>query len=739
MRKPIIHTHVGLFFAGISLLFTGCSTQPQPNAISKDNYFAQGIEDRIHGKGTAPQLGLALAGGGTKAADFSLGVLQGLTEVGIMDQVDVVSTVSGGGYAALWYFARLLNPKDNPDYLTIRPAGTNRPAGIELMKKFFEDCIPKKYHKYLSTSTLRKERCPSSDTNYEGNSSSLSTDPFRYQNYLRGYQDLFRYTEPVFSYNVTGEDHGEVTGDLFRLALRSAMALPLSLFSNALFDWDLPLSTSQEQYEAGILRTFGAVPPNCSLQPSPCRNNEQGRPTGNTDWVRSGLTFSLLQTEYEQGRIPLWVINTTAGEDRAHPLSPQKDFHLTSFEFSPYGSGSGLFNYSSNRLGDLSPAEAVVSSAAFIDSQQKVLGPWRVVVNPLIRVLTLDWGRAIPNPHMPPWQRLPHYILPIPFYSFYGRDGNRPDSFVNIRLSDGGQSENLGAFALVQRNLTDIIISDHGEDQQGTMVDLCRLKQLLANPTADKDYAKRNGSPKRLFVYFPGLSQLNDVCDQESRIVMRYDIFQWEHPIVLGCITSNIDDWKCSGVPGSGSQSFHRVYLIKPALPSEHGHLRFGKDLRRAASACASSPGSDSCKNFFTENTGVCEEMLAGTPYGPSSRKPTEWEFETQPSCELFGFLMKNSFVSGKPKQKGFPQIGTAPLTANSSPWLYGAYRELGRYYARQLGWFWELAGNDTAGNEALRQARFAEVIKSQQQRPLLPIQEDSWQVVQERLQQQRP
>lgn len=271
------------------------------------------------------------------------------------------------------------------------------------------------------------------------------------------------------------------------------------------------------------------------------------------------------------------------------------------------------------------------------------------------------------------------------------------------------------------------------------MVDVCRLKQLLANPTDNKGYRERNGSPRRLFVYFPGLSQLDHVCDQESRIVMRYDIFQWEHPIVLGCITSNIDDWKCSGTPGSGSHSFHRVYLIKPALPSEQGHLRFGKDLRRAASACARSPESDSCINFFKENNGVCEEMLAGTPYGPSSTETTEWRFETQPSCELFGFLMKNSFVSGIPKQKGFPQLGTASLTANSSPWVFGAYRELGRYYARQLGWFWEFTGDDTAVNEALRQARFKEAVKNQWLHPVLPMQEDSWQLVQEQLQQQRP
>ena len=43
-------------------------------------------------------VGLAISGGGIRSATFALGVLQGLTQRGIFKQVDVVSTVSGGGY-----------------------------------------------------------------------------------------------------------------------------------------------------------------------------------------------------------------------------------------------------------------------------------------------------------------------------------------------------------------------------------------------------------------------------------------------------------------------------------------------------------------------------------------------------------------------------------------------------------------------------------------------------------------
>lgn len=69
----------------------------------------------------------------------------------------------------------------------------------------------------------------------------------------------------------------------------------------------------------------------------------------------------------------MWIINTTAGEDRS-PWDFKKALppELTVFEFTPYSSGSGLYGYQNKLLhAKLSPVEAVVASAAFFDSQQK--------------------------------------------------------------------------------------------------------------------------------------------------------------------------------------------------------------------------------------------------------------------------------------------------------------------------------------------------------------------------------
>lgn len=53
-------------------------------------------------------LGLALSGGGIRSASFGLGVLQALLEHGILQSVDYLSTVSGGGYigSALSWFRK---------------------------------------------------------------------------------------------------------------------------------------------------------------------------------------------------------------------------------------------------------------------------------------------------------------------------------------------------------------------------------------------------------------------------------------------------------------------------------------------------------------------------------------------------------------------------------------------------------------------------------------------------------
>src|SRR5262245_41576658 len=51
---------------------------------------------------TKTSLGLALSGGGIRSATFNLGVLQALARCKLLGRVDMLSTVSGGGYIGSW-------------------------------------------------------------------------------------------------------------------------------------------------------------------------------------------------------------------------------------------------------------------------------------------------------------------------------------------------------------------------------------------------------------------------------------------------------------------------------------------------------------------------------------------------------------------------------------------------------------------------------------------------------------
>jgi hypothetical protein len=57
--------------------------------------------------------GVALSGGGIRSATFSIGVMKAMYDLGYLDSVDVVSSVSGGGFASYWLFRKELGSTQN--------------------------------------------------------------------------------------------------------------------------------------------------------------------------------------------------------------------------------------------------------------------------------------------------------------------------------------------------------------------------------------------------------------------------------------------------------------------------------------------------------------------------------------------------------------------------------------------------------------------------------------------------
>ncbi|MFM8800864.1 MAG: patatin-like phospholipase family protein, partial [Tagaea sp.] len=147
-----------------------------------------------------PKLGIALSGGGSKASSFAMGVLAGLNDAGVLKDVDVISSVSGGGYAAYFYFSRLL------DAATARAGDTGPAAPAD----WFRHCLTNRAREYFATAgdriailspsagnssqsvtrdeLMQPRYCPSSLVDVI--SDQDRKDRYRFQNHVGGFQDF---------------------------------------------------------------------------------------------------------------------------------------------------------------------------------------------------------------------------------------------------------------------------------------------------------------------------------------------------------------------------------------------------------------------------------------------------------------------------------------------------------------------------------------------------------------------
>ncbi len=74
--------------------------------------------------------GLALSGGGIRTATFNLGIIQGLANFGLLKKVDILSTVSGGGYIGSWLSAWIKREKIDTVQAELKRSGS-----LDLEKK----------------------------------------------------------------------------------------------------------------------------------------------------------------------------------------------------------------------------------------------------------------------------------------------------------------------------------------------------------------------------------------------------------------------------------------------------------------------------------------------------------------------------------------------------------------------------------------------------------------------------
>lgn len=90
---------------GLTLALPACVSLPaEPShGLRLEGALTAGETELL--KSRAPEVGIALSGGGLRASLYSMGALRALYENKVLQRTDILSTVSGGGYTGYWLYS----------------------------------------------------------------------------------------------------------------------------------------------------------------------------------------------------------------------------------------------------------------------------------------------------------------------------------------------------------------------------------------------------------------------------------------------------------------------------------------------------------------------------------------------------------------------------------------------------------------------------------------------------------
>jgi patatin-like phospholipase len=447
-------------------------------------------------KGANYEIGISLSGGGVRSASFSVGALAGLNDSGILQRADAISTVSGGGYAGYWLLSYLYHSDKARHEISL--------------DELFYDCYPDVFPLYKGTKNYFYPSC--------GDPVDRLNSKYRFQNQIAQQSDLLYYYQDGSKYGKTLQ----ISESIFKVLYHVGSLIPHHV-GNTLFDWGWNVSGSENTYRNGIERTFGLVPVDLHggidqkkyLNSKKLLHLDNGRATPlefkelsayiSRNWSECSIDN---RNKGACVRAPLWIINSTAGVankvyswvDDVPPLSQ------TVFEMTPFGYGSGEYGYVSQPFSQFGVSKAIAVSGAAADNQFEsgdLTGFKRAGLAMGIHLLNAGLGESISNYNPERSSYTLHAFLPWPLYYLHGFTRDRDST--DIYLSDGGHSENLGAYSLITRGVKNVIIVDSEHDENGSFQALRRLQERL-----EKEH--------RLFLKFDSLPDKIDSQDAPENI-----------------------------------------------------------------------------------------------------------------------------------------------------------------------------------------------------------------------------
>jgi hypothetical protein len=665
-------------------------------------------------------LGIALSGGGSKAAPFAMGVLAGLHDAGLLlprasagnsnGPVDVViSSVSGGGYAAYHLFAQLA-----------RNHSSASPKAV--LDQAYEDCVTvpefaaPRLKKALEEARIgcdRRRRSPPPRWPLEAE-----------QTKLRCAQDILQ--PGVCNFESQSQDAWSAGANVGLMLVPTMLSIPAHNFFNTLFDAGVSLSPSQLIYRTGIGVTYGSVAEQDAARgPSANRYllncpDDAGRydVSAAPEWpwqrqlaprVRScrtvvvprdaptqflsdaretafllpePLTFQELGSLRPAGTAPsapFWIIQATAPKQRSFfgwTTGDSRQIAADTFEFTPLGFGSLRYGFVSGPVQDMTALDAAVSAAAFFDENQQAHnnGTTKTLLGLVQHVFNVSWGTDIPNYNVSEGRRTVHRLLPFPFYfldspiATAGTDEREHDrrrsSF--IRVIDGGNADNTGIYSLVRRGVRTIVYADASQDTHGDFQDLCLLqRELRSRPI---------GAQGPLYLHIPGLGKFDEQCNLDAN-KRSWDLFaEWQHdvPALLGCISRDKNECEPHDIAA-------RLIIIKPRVEwNLRNHSSgFERSIQWTQDPSTKVYAAGRCvshAHLYLDNKACNSSPLAqGDPLRAAC-------LEALP-CDVVSLYLEDANPPLVDRSAGFPQTTTVFTTLNSSGEYFASSRELARYY----------------------------------------------------------
>lgn len=422
------------------------------------------FDERESIKSWPPEVGLALSGGGTRSASFSIGVLKALDEQGVLDKVDVISAVSGGAYATYWYYSQL----------------------------FYQDKIAS----IIPNATYTKETMFSRWSDQKTN--LADPNDYRFQHTLEESSDIMAHLHKSGWWESTkvGLQYGFQTA--FQL-----LSTPFHWIAGGLFDWELNMTPFFYFYKDGLDRTYGYVPLDYRLEHfANAKSNLSVVDNIDAEPIPLSKMKEFIQEKNNTTKtMPYFIINTTArygAEFIRGQENVKRTMENTVFEFTPWGCFSTLLGINKqvecpkdvqlNENNELDFSRIVAISGAAVDGQVESIDIagngersneiWKKsLLDISLDIANLNMGYHLENPSFSIVHKWVHRFLPWPIY--LADDyllGSHESSFY---LSDGGHSDNSGVFSLIRRGVKKIYIVDAEQDGGSIFESAKRLNNTI--------------------------------------------------------------------------------------------------------------------------------------------------------------------------------------------------------------------------------------------------------------------